>query len=57
MDDDIVVSDEGEVLVRRAGSGRFDIPALYEYFYEERNMELFEDFSFEEFVLYLKNHT
>jgi hypothetical protein len=37
--------------------GRFDIPDSYEYFYENRHEELFADFTFEEYVEYLKNHT
>lgn len=57
MSEDVVVDDDGNMLVRRASEARFDIPALYSYFYEDRNLELFEDFSFEEFVDYLKNHT
>lgn len=36
---------------------KFDIPALYDFFYEERSMELFGDFSKEEFIEYLKLHT
>jgi hypothetical protein len=37
--------------------GRFDIPDAYAYFYENRNEDLFADFSLEEFIEYLKKHT
>lgn len=42
---------------KSASGAKFDIPALYDYFYEERSMELFGDFSKEEFIEYLKLHT
>jgi len=37
--------------------GRFDIPNSYVYFYDNRNEDLFADFSLEEFIEYLKKHT
>lgn len=37
--------------------GKFDVPELYDFFYEERDPNLFGDFSLEEFIYYLKIHT
>jgi hypothetical protein len=37
--------------------GKYDFPALYSYFYENRNEFLFDGFSMEEFIYYLKLHT
>jgi hypothetical protein len=57
MSDDSYVDEDGTLFVKKAGPGQFDFPALYEYFYEDRNTNLFSDFTFDEFVDYLKNHT
>jgi len=57
MSDDSYVDEDGTLFVKKAGPGQFDIPALYEHFYEDRNINLFSDFTFDEFVDYLKNHT
>jgi hypothetical protein len=49
------MSDEG--YFKQDSDAQFDIPDLYKFFYETRHEQLFEDFTLEEFVQYLKDHT
>jgi hypothetical protein len=48
---------DDEIPFKKASDAQFDIPDMYKFFYETRHEVLFEDFTFEEFVQFLKDHT